>query len=32
MRLRPISADVVRLLNDRDDFEERILKLESERP
>lgn len=32
VRLRPISNDVARLINDRDDFEERILKLESERP
>lgn len=31
VRLRPMFNDVVKLLNDRDDFEERILKLESER-
>lgn len=32
LRLRPLFADVAKLLNDRDDFEERILKLETERP
>ena len=31
MRLRPTFSDVAKLLNDRDDFEERILKLETER-
>jgi chromosome segregation ATPase len=31
MRLRPLASDMVKLLNDRDDFEERILKLETER-
>ena len=32
VKLRPTFNDVTKLLNDRDDFEERILKLESERP
>ena len=27
VRLRPVFSDVAKLLNDRDDFEERILKL-----
>ncbi|HTG16501.1 MAG TPA: hypothetical protein VK747_14730 [Blastocatellia bacterium] len=31
VRLKPVFSDVVKLLNDRDDFEERILKLETER-
>ena len=31
LRLRPVFSDVANLLNDRDDFEERILKLETER-
>ncbi|MEK6301772.1 MAG: hypothetical protein AABO41_13760 [Acidobacteriota bacterium] len=30
LRLRPVFSDVAKLLNDRDDFEERILKLETE--
>jgi len=31
VRLKPVFSDAVKLLNDRDDFEERILKLETER-
>jgi chromosome segregation ATPase len=30
VKLKPLYGDVVKLLNDRDDFEERILKLETE--